>query len=82
MSVLKMIFALHFVFLIILSYFTYSIIIYNTRDLSLMVKYETFNLCYAGSNPTGLTIMTNGYRSMVGLLSSTQMMSVQIRLAV
>ena len=24
------------------------------RDLSLMVKYETFNLWYVGSNPTGL----------------------------
>jgi hypothetical protein len=24
------------------------------RDLSLMVKYETFNLCYVGSIPTGL----------------------------
>ena len=24
------------------------------RDLNLMVKYETFNLCYVGSNPTGL----------------------------
>lgn len=22
-----------------------------------MVKYETFNLCYVGSNPTGLIIM-------------------------
>ena len=26
---------------------------YN-RDLSLMVKYETFNLCYMGSNPIDL----------------------------
>ena len=26
------------------------------RDLSLMVKYETFNLCDVGSNPTGLKI--------------------------
>ena len=24
------------------------------RDLSLMVIYETFNLCYMGSNPIGL----------------------------
>lgn len=47
-----------------------------------MVKYETFNLCYVGSNPTDLTMITNGYRSMVGLLSSTQMMWVQIPLAV
>ena len=29
----------------------------NPRDLSLTVKYETFNLCYAGSNPTGLIII-------------------------
>ena len=28
--------------------------IYIYRDLSLMVKYETFNLCYMGSNPIGL----------------------------
>ena len=27
---------------------------YKNRDLSLMVKYETFNLCYMGSNPIGL----------------------------
>lgn len=46
-----------------------------------MVKYETFNLCYMGSIPIDLIII-NGYRSMVGLLSSKQMMSVQIRLAV
>jgi hypothetical protein len=26
------------------------------RDLSLMVKYETFNLCYMGSNPIGLKL--------------------------
>ena len=26
------------------------------RDLSLMVKYETFNLCVVGSNPAGLNI--------------------------
>ena len=27
------------------------------RDLSLMVKYETFNLCYMGSNPIGLNLI-------------------------
>ena len=27
-----------------------------SRDLSLMVKYETFNLYVVGSNPTGLKI--------------------------
>lgn len=27
------------------------------RDLSLMVKYETFNLCYMGSNPIGLNLL-------------------------
>ena len=26
------------------------------RDFSLMVKYETFNLCYMGSNPIGLNL--------------------------
>ena len=29
----------------------------SNRDLSLMVKYETFNLCVVGSNPTGLIIL-------------------------
>ena len=28
--------------------------VYIYRDLSLMVKYETFNLCYIGSNPIDL----------------------------
>ena len=32
-----------------------EVYIYIYRDLSLMVKYETFNLCYMGSNPIGLT---------------------------
>ena len=27
------------------------------RDLSLMVKYETFNLCYMGSNPIDLNLL-------------------------
>ena len=27
------------------------------RDLSLMVKYETFNLYDVGSNPTGLKLL-------------------------
>jgi hypothetical protein len=30
--------------------------IMSNRDLSLMVKYETFNLCYVGSNPAGLKL--------------------------
>ena len=30
--------------------------IMSNRDLSLMVKYETFNLYDVGSNPTGLKI--------------------------
>lgn len=29
----------------------------SLRDLSLMVKYETFNLCYMGSSPIGLIVM-------------------------
>lgn len=29
----------------------------KNRDLSLMVKYETFNLCYMGSNPIGLNLL-------------------------
>ncbi len=28
------------------------------RDLSLMVKYETFNLCYMGSTPIDLKIFS------------------------
>lgn len=32
----------------------------SSRDFSLMVKYETFNLCYVGSNPTGLNLF-RGY---------------------
>ena len=51
------------------------------RDLSLTVKYETFNLCHMGSNPIGLIKNICGYRSMVGLLSSKQMISVRSRLA-
>lgn len=35
------------------------------RDLSLMVKYETFNLCYMGSNPIGLNKYYLGYISNV-----------------
>ena len=31
-----------------------EVYIYIYRDLSLMVKYETFNLCYMGSNPIDL----------------------------
>ena len=40
----------------------------------------TFNHRYVGSSPTGLNTIS-GHRSMVGLLSSKQMMSVQVRLA-
>ena len=35
------------------------------RDLSLMVKYETFNLCYMGSNPVCLNKYYSGYISNV-----------------
>ncbi len=31
---------------------------YKKRDLSLMVEYETFNLCCMGSNPIGLKLYT------------------------
>jgi hypothetical protein len=33
----------------------------SNRDLSLMVKYETFNLYDVGSNPTGLKLFTFKY---------------------
>ena len=34
--------------------------VYNIyRDLSLMVKYETFNLCYVGSIPTDLNLFVD-----------------------
>jgi hypothetical protein len=39
-------------FLKLLIYILYKIKL--IRDLSLMVKYETFNLWYVGSNPIGL----------------------------
>ena len=54
------------------------------RDLSLTVKYETFNLCYMGSNPIGLKRIHNiyGHRLMVDLSSSKRFVSIRIRLAV
>lgn len=50
---------LNFFFLIDSLYFMYkiykNIYIYKyIRDLNLKVKYETFNLCYRGSNPLDL----------------------------
>ena len=40
-------------------FYLYNLILYKIiyRDLSLMVKYETFNLCVVGSNPTGLKLL-------------------------
>ena len=55
-----------------------------------MVKYETFNLCYMGSNPIGLSFIIilklymyiNDHSLMVEHLSSKQVVSIRIRLVV
>ena len=71
-------------------FLAYFLALIMLRDLSLMVKYETFNLCYMGSNPIGLKlkinfklyVYLNDHSLMVEHLSSKQVVSIRIRLVV